>query len=317
MTIKRDAAAQFHAGLGYREFSREQWASFREEVEMSLSPEQMSALISPAQPMATEEVVDVLLPLSRLLHLHCASAQSFGQVQAAFIGEPEFKAPFIIGVSGSVAVGKSSFARVLAALLASWPDSPNVQLVTTDSFLFPLATLEQKKLLHRKGFPESYDKSLLLDFLSSVRNEGKPVDLPIYSHVRYDILQNETQRIEAPDIIVLEGLNVLQEDKYRGLSVLDFIDFSIYLDATTDDIRKWYLQRFVYLKNTAFQSSESYFNKYKHLSDEEALSVASDTWDRVNLKNLVENILPTRDSATLIINKSSDHSVDKVLLRAH
>lgn len=315
MTIKRDAAALLQASHAYREFSREQWAGFRDDVVMSLSPAQMDALISPAQPMATAEVTDVLLPLSRLLHLHCASEQTFSQVQAAFIGERQFKPPFIIGVSGSVAVGKSSFARVLAALLASWPDSPNVQLVTTDSFLFPLAKLQEKKLLHRKGFPESYDKSLLLDFLSSVRNEGQPVDLPIYSHVRYDILQNETQRIEAPDIIVLEGLNVLQEDKYQGLSVLDFIDFSIYLDAATDDIRKWYLQRFVYLKNTAFQSSESYFNQYKHLSDEEALSMASDTWDRVNLKNLVENILPTRDGASLIINKSADHSIDKVLLR--
>ncbi|WP_256585427.1 MULTISPECIES: type I pantothenate kinase [Pseudomonas] len=304
------------ANRGYWEFSREQWSSFRAKVAMSLSSSEMKALVSPTQPITPEEVMNILLPLSRLLNLHSSATQSFSQVQAAFLGVPLFKPPYVIGISGSVAVGKSSFARVLSALLSSWPGSPNVQLVTTDSFLFPLAMLEEKNLLHRKGFPESYDKSLFLDFLHSVCNEGKAVQIPIYSHVRYDILPNEMQRVQLPDIIVLEGLNVLQGDKCLGLNVLDFIDFPIYIDASTESIKKWYLERFVYLKNTAFQSAESYFNKFRDLSDHEALSMASDTWDRVNLKNLVENILPTRDRASLIINKSSDHSIDRLLLRA-
>ncbi|MBK5377354.1 type I pantothenate kinase [Pseudomonas sp. TH43] len=316
MTTKQDAAGHSPAHREYREFTREQWSALREEAAQSLSATQMNALISPTQPITREEVEKILLPLSRLLNLYAESAQSAGLVQSEFLGEPARKPPYVIGISGSVAVGKSSFARVLSALLASWPGSPNVQLVTTDSFLFPLATLEQNNILHRKGFPESYDRARLLDFLHTVRNEGAPVQIPVYSHVRYDILVDETQTVQAPDIIVLEGLNVLQEDKLDSLNVLDFVDFSIYVDAAPEDIKRWYLERFVYLKNTAFQSGESYFNKYKSLSDDEALAMASATWDRVNLKNLVENILPTRDRASLILNKSADHSIDKILLRA-
>ncbi|MBK5531836.1 type I pantothenate kinase [Pseudomonas sp. TH08] len=316
MTTKQDAAGHSPAHREYREFTREQWSALREEAAQSLSATQMNALISPTQPITREEVEIILLPLSRLLNLYAESAQSAGLVQSEFLGEPARKPPYVIGISGSVAVGKSSFARVLSALLASWPGSPNVQLVTTDSFLFPLATLEQNNILHRKGFPESYDRARLLDFLHTVRNEGAPVQIPVYSHVRYDILVDETQTVQAPDIIVLEGLNVLQEDKLDSLNVLDFVDFSIYVDAAPEDIKRWYLERFVYLKNTAFQSGESYFNKYKSLSDDEALAMASATWDRVNLKNLVENILPTRDRASLILNKSADHSIDKILLRA-
>lgn len=316
MTTKQDAAGHSPAHREYREFTREQWSALREEAAQSLSATQMNALISPTQPITREEVETILLPLSRLLNLYAESAQSAGLVQSEFLGEPARKPPYVIGISGSVAVGKSSFARVLSALLASWPGSPNVQLVTTDSFLFPLATLEQNNILHRKGFPESYDRARLLDFLHTVRNEGAPVQIPVYSHVRYDILVDETQTVQAPDIIVLEGLNVLQEDKLDSLNVLDFVDFSIYVDAAPEDIKRWYLERFVYLKNTAFQSGESYFNKYKSLSDDEALAMASATWDRVNLKNLVENILPTRDRASLILNKSADHSIDKILLRA-
>jgi type I pantothenate kinase len=316
MTTQQDAAGHSPAHREYREFTREQWSALREEAAQSLSSAQMNALISPTQPISRDEVEEILLPLSRLLRLYAESAQSAAVVHSAFLGEPTRKPPYVIGISGSVAVGKSSFARVLSALLASLPGSPDVQLVTTDSFLFPLATLEQNNLLHRKGFPESYDRALLLDFLHAVRNEGKPVQIPVYSHVRYDILADETQTVQTPDIIVLEGLNVLQEDKHDSLNVRDFVDFSIYVDAADEDIKRWYLERFVYLKNTAFQSGESYFNKYKTLSDDEALAMASATWDRVNLKNLVENILPTRDRASLILNKSADHSIDKILLRA-
>ncbi|RAI70259.1 type I pantothenate kinase [Pseudomonas fluorescens] len=316
MATKQDARAHWRLNRGYREFGREQWSSFRDDAAMNLSPAEMNALISPTQPMTTEDVIKILLPLCRLLSLHRASARSASQVQAEFLGAPSWKVPYIIGISGSVAVGKSSFARVLSALLSSSPGSPVVQLVTTDSFLYPLATLEKENLLHRKGFPESYDKLLLLDFLLSVRNEAEDVQIPIYSHVRYDILPDEKQLIQSPDIIVLEGLNVLEEDKLQGLSVFDFIDFSIYIDASISAIKRWYLERFVYLKNTAFQSSESYFNKFKHLSDAEAVSMASNTWDRVNLINLLENILPTRDKASVVINKSADHSIDKILLRA-
>ncbi|WP_350598743.1 type I pantothenate kinase [Pseudomonas sp. 65/3-MNA-CIBAN-0223] len=316
MTTEQDAIVLSQANLGYREFSRERWSTFRAEVAMSLSSSEMEALISSTQPMTPEEVMNILLPLSRLLNLNFAATRTVSQVQADFLGVPLLRSPYIVGISGSVAVGKSSFARVLSALLSSWPGSPHVQLVTTDSFLFPLATLAEKNLLHRKGFPESYDKSLFLGFLHSVCNKGEAVQIPTYSHVRYDIVPNEMQRVQSPDIIVLEGLNVLQEDKCSGLNVLDFIDFSIYIDASPDDIKKWYLERFVYLKNTAFQSAESYFNKFKNLSDLEALSMASDTWDRVNLTNLVEHILPTRERASLIINKSSNHSIDRLLLRA-
>ena len=316
MTTEQDAIVLSQANLGYSEFSRERWSTFRAEVAMNLSSSEMEALISSAQPMTPEEVMNILLPLSRLLNLNFAATRTVSQAQADFLGLPLLRPPYIVGISGSVAVGKSSFARVLSALLSSWPGSPHVQLVTTDSFLFPLATLAEKNLLHRKGFPESYDKSLFLGFLHSVCNKGEAVPIPTYSHVRYDIVPNEMQRVQSPDIIVLEGLNVLQEGNCSGLNVLDFIDFSIYIDASPDDIKKWYLERFVYLKNTAFQSAESYFNKFKNLSDLEALSMASDTWDRVNLTNLVEHILPTRERDSLIINKSSDHSIDRLLLRA-
>ena len=316
MTTEQDAIVLSQANLGYWEFSRERWSTFRAEVAMNLSSSEMEALISSAQPMTPEEVMNILLPLSRLLNLNFAATRTVSQAQADFLGLPLLRPPYIVGISGSVAVGKSSFARVLSALLSSWPGSPHVQLVTTDSFLFPLATLAEKNLLHRKGFPESYDKSLFLGFLHSVCNKGEAVPIPTYSHVRYDIVPNEMQRVQSPDIIVLEGLNVLQEGNCSGLNVLDFIDFSIYIDASPDDIKKWYLERFVYLKNTAFQSAESYFNKFKNLSDLEALSMASDTWDRVNLTNLVEHILPTRERDSLIINKSSDHSIDRLLLRA-
>ncbi|WP_267924393.1 type I pantothenate kinase [Pseudomonas sp. Au-Pse12] len=295
--------------VGYLEFDRDHWAALRAGEPMSLAPSEMETLTSPTQPMAPEEVRQILLPLSRLLHLHAA------QVQSLKVPQTGFKAPYVIGVSGSVAVGKSSFARVLAALLAYWPGKPNVHLVTTDSFLYPLATLQEKNILHRKGFPESYDEPLFVDFLQAVCRRGEAARIPIYSHVRYDILADEAQSVEAPDIIILEGLNVLQGERGQGLNALDFIDFSIYVDAPQATIKTWYLERFVYLKNTAFQSADSYFNKYKGLSDTEALSVASDTWDRVNLKNLVENILPTRERANLIIHKSADHSIDRLLLR--
>ncbi|MGC5699377.1 type I pantothenate kinase [Pseudomonas sp. NFXW11] len=295
--------------VGFLEFDRDHWAALRAAEPMSLSASEMDSLTSPTQPMAADEVWQILLPLSRLLHLHAA------QVQACKGSPTGFKAPYVIGISGSVAVGKSSFARVLAALLAYWPGKPNVHLVTTDSFLFPLAALQEKNILHRKGFPESYDEPLFVEFLQAVCRDGQATRIPIYSHVRYDILADEMQSVEAPDIIVLEGLNVLQGEQGAGPNPLDFIDFSIYVDAAEATIKTWYLERFVYLKNTAFQSADSYFNKYKELSDSEALSVASDTWDRVNLKNLVENILPTRERANLILHKSADHSIDRLLLR--
>jgi type I pantothenate kinase len=316
MVTQQDAKVPPQVNRGYLEFDRDQWASFRDKDAMSLSSSEMESLISPFQSMAPEEVRDILLPLSHLLNLHAAAKDSFDLARTAVLGTPVFKPPYVIGISGSVAVGKSSFARLLSALLSHWPSAPKVQLVTTDSFLFPLSMLKERNCLHRKGFPESYDKSLFLDFLNSMCKEGKAVQIPVYSHVRYDILINEMQQVQLPDILILEGLNVLQGDEGFGLGCLEFIDFSIYIDAPTDFIKKWYLERFVYLKNTAFQSTDSYFNKFKKMSDLEALSMASDTWDQVNLKNLVEHILPTRDRASLIIHKSSDHSIDRLQLRA-
>lgn len=299
----------------YLEFSREKWSSFRAKGPMDISMSTIESLVSATQPVTVEEVMDILLPLSHLLSLRFAAKKSFPQVQADFLGIPELNPPYVIGISGSVAVGKSSFARILAAVLSRWPGRPKAHLVTTDAFLFPLAILKKRNLLRKKGFPESYNKELILNCLVSLCRENKAVHIPVYSHELYDIIPSKTQFIASPDVIILEGLNVLQRDSNSGLNVTDFIDFSIYIDAAAETIKKWYLDRFVCLKNTAFQSKNSYFNKFKSLSDEAALSIASDTWNEINLRNLIENILPTRDRASLIVNKIADHSIDKLMLR--
>ncbi|MGY2261102.1 type I pantothenate kinase [Pseudomonas sp. SDO55104_S430] len=315
MTTVQNGLVLSQGNCSYWEFSPEQWSCFSAKKISSGSSSLMKELLSSVQPATRKEVMNILIPLAHLLNARAAAARSVHQVKENFLGLPVLNAPYVIGVSGSVAVGKSTFARTLSSILEALCESQSVQLVTTDSFLFSLKELNNKNILHRKGFPESYDKKMLYEFLYSVCIERRAVNIPIYSHVLYDIVPEVVQQVQVPDILVLEGLNVLQNHDRASCDVLDFIDFSIYVDAPADTIRSWYIDRFVRLKNTAFQSSESYFNKFRDFSNDEAISMAADIWERVNLKNLVENILPTRDNASLIVQKKLDHSVERLFLR--
>jgi len=266
------------------------------------------------------EVEDIYLTLSRLLSLYVAAMQRLFRVQQGFLGTEDSKMPFIIGVAGSVAVGKSTTARVLQALLARWPNVPKVDLITTDGFLFPNAVLQREGLMERKGFPESYDLPALLRFLSDVKAGRRPVRAPIYSHLIYDVLPNRWVEIDRPDILIVEGLNVLQtgrppKDGSAIPYVSDFFDFSVYLDAGENLLLRWYVDRFLTLRVTAFRDPKSYFHRYSKLSDEEAVETATSIWTRINLVNLHENILPTRRRARLILRKGESHQVEEVALR--
>lgn len=258
--------------------------------------------------------------MSRLLNLYVAATQNLHSVTDTFLGNNAAKVPYIIGVAGSVAVGKSTGARILRALLARWPNHPKVDLITTDGFLFPNAVLEERGIMHRKGFPESYDQRRLVRFLDDVKSGVPSVGAPVYSHTVYDILTGELQMVEQPDIVIVEGLNVLQTSAIRGarpipLFVSDFFDFSIYVDAEVKDIESWYVERFLTLRDTIFRNSDSYFHRYAHLTTEEAIDTARDIWRQINQLNLVENILPTRERAHLILRKGEDHSVQEIWLR--
>jgi type I pantothenate kinase len=304
----------------YRVFSRADWAALRADTPMTLRPDEMARLQSLHDRLDMSEVEDIYLPLSRLLSLYVAAMQRLFRVQQGFLGTEDSKMPFIIGVAGSVAVGKSTTARVLQALLARWPNVPKVDLVTTDGFLFPNAVLEREGLMERKGFPESYDLPALLRFLSDVKAGRRPVRAPIYSHLIYDVLPNRWVEIDRPDILVVEGLNVLQTGRPpkdgSGIPyVSDFFDFSVYLDASEDLLLRWYVDRFLTLRSTAFSDRKSYFHRYSKLSDEEAVATATEIWTRINLVNLHENILPTRQRATLILRKGESHQVEEVALR--
>lgn len=265
-------------------------------------------------------MIEVYLPLSRLLNLYVAATQSLYRVTDTFLGKPTSKVPYVIGIAGSVAVGKSTTARILRALLAHWPDHPKVDLVTTDGFLYPNEILQQRGLMARKGFPESYDVGRLLRFVSDVKS-GKPeVAAPVYSHLAYDVLPDKAKLVHQPDVMILEGLNVLQTEdggqrEVPGTFVSDFFDFSIYVDAEDADLERWYVDRFLTLRDTVFQDENSYFNRYASLSTEEAKKVARSIWTEVNGPNLVHNIKPTRERARLILEKGSDHSVRSVKLR--
>ncbi|HEY7300631.1 MAG TPA: type I pantothenate kinase [Xanthobacteraceae bacterium] len=304
----------------YRAFSRAEWAALRADTPMTLQPDEMARLQSLHDRLDMSEVEEIYLPLSRLLSLYVAAMQRLFRVQQGFLGTEDSKMPFIIGVAGSVAVGKSTTARVLQALLARWPNVPKVDLVTTDGFLFPNAVLQREGLMERKGFPESYDLPALLRFLSDVKAGRRPVRAPVYSHLIYDVLPNRWIEIDRPDILIVEGLNVLQtgrppKDGSAIPYVSDFFDFSVYLDASEDMLLRWYVDRFLTLRNTAFCDPKSYFHRYSKLSDQEAVATATEIWTRINLVNLHENILPTRLRATLILRKGESHQVEEVALR--
>jgi type I pantothenate kinase len=306
----------------YRVFSRTEWATLREDTPMTLEPAEVSRLRSMHDRLDMSEVEEIYLPLSRLLSLYVAATQNLFRAQKRFLGTEDAKMPYIIGVGGSVAVGKSTTARVLQALLARWPNVPKVDLVTTDGFLYPNAVLDREGLMDRKGFPESYDVPALLRFLSDIKAGSRRVHAPIYSHLVYDVVPNVWIEIDRPDILIVEGLNVLQAgrapkdgDGKPMPFVSDFFDFSIYLDADEDVLLSWYVSRFLTLRGTAFADPKSYFHRYARSADAEAIATATSLWNRINLVNLRENILPTRLRADLILKKGESHQIEEVALR--
>jgi type I pantothenate kinase len=304
----------------YRVFSREQWSRLRDDAPMTLQAGEVAKLRSMHDRLDLKEVEEIYLPLSRLLSIYVDSTQRLYFAQRRFLGIEDRKMPYIIGVAGSVAVGKSTTARVLQALLARWSPRPKVDLVTTDGFLFPNAVLERQGLMQKKGFPESYDLPTLLAFLSDIKAGRRQVRAPVYSHLVYDIIPNEWIEIDRPDILIVEGVNVLQTGRLprdgKAVAVVsDFFDFSVYIDADEAVLRNWYVRRFLALRDTAFTDPRSYFHRYALLSDEEAAATALAIWERTNLANLEDNILPTRPRATLILKKGADHVVETVALR--
>ena len=282
---------------------------------MTLGAEELAELQGINDKIDLDEVAAIYLPLSRLLNLYVSTTQDLHKVSATFLGAIAPKVPYVIGVAGSVAVGKSTFARILQALLARWPDHPKVDLITTDGFLFPNAELEARGIMNRKGFPESYDTRELLRVLREIKSGAARVDAPVYSHVVYDIVEGQRVVVEQPDIVILEGLNVVQTAEGFSEFVSDYFDFSIYVDADEADIEQWYVDRFLALRESVFRDPDSFFRFYAELSDDEAVDTARSIWRTINGRNLAENIAPTRDRASLVVHKQSDHRVDRVQLR--
>jgi type I pantothenate kinase len=310
----------------YLDLDRKTWAGLRAATPLTLGEADLAELQGINERVSIDEVETIYLPLSRFLNLHVAATQTLHTSTDTFLGTLPHPTPYVIGIAGSVAVGKSTFARILRALLARWPAHPHVDLVTTDGFLLPNAVLETRGLLGRKGFPESYDQRRLVEFVASVKAAVGPVRAPVYSHQAYDIVPGEFQIVDRPDIVILEGLNVLQTGETRTdarsgrdgrprMFVSDFFDFSIYLDADEADIERWYVERFLTLRETVFRDPKSYFHRYASLDRDEAVQTARRIWAEINGTNLAENIEPTRERARLILEKGEDHSVRRVRLR--
>ncbi len=303
----------------YRSFDRDTWADLRASTPLTLSEDDVADLRGINDRLDLHEVEEVYLPVSRLLNLRVSASQALFRATNTFLGTPAVKVPYLLGVAGSVAVGKSTTARVLAALLKRWPDHPKVALITTDNFLHPNAVLAERGLMERKGFPESYDRAALIDVLSRLKSGDPSVSTPVYSHVSYDIQPDEHQVICDPDIVIVEGLNVLQAPMVeRGTPVVfvsDFFDSSLYVDAPEDLVEQWYVERFFKLRETVFQTSDSYFTTYAQLDEAEAEATARRIWRTINGANLAENILPTRERADVILEKGRAHRVERVRLR--
>ena len=302
----------------YRVFSSEEWAALRADTPLTLTADDVARLRATNDPILLDEVIAIYLPLSRLLSLYVAAAQGLFKATQRFLGaEVEGKMPYLIGVAGSVAVGKSTTARVMKALLSRWPNTPKVDLVTTDGFLHSNQVLEAKGIMNRKGFPESFDAPTLLRFLSDVKAGTRNVKAPVYSHLVYDIVPNEYVTVDRPDILIVEGLNVLLPNRVgRDIPfVSDFFDFSIYLDADQALLERWYVDRFMRLRETAFRDPRSYFRKYADLTDEQAIEIALNIWRTINLRNLVDHIRPTRPRASLILTKGPSHRIEQAALR--
>ena len=304
----------------YSTFTREEWARLRADTPMTLSERDVAQLSGVIEQISSNDVEEIYLPMSRLLNLYVRSAQELHAVTSHFLGNRDGRVPFVIGVAGSVAVGKSTTARALKALLARWPNHPRVDLITTDGFLLPNYELEARGLMGRKGFPESYDTNRLLNFLHDVKAGRARVEAPVYSHFFYDILPDQTAVIDRPDILIVEGLNVLQPARLpKGGEAIpfvsDFFDFSIYIDAEPKVIEAWYLERFLRLRQTAFRDPGAYFHRYAQLHEDAAREKALEIWRTINLKNLEENVLPTRLRARLILRKGLNHRIESVALR--
>ena len=304
----------------FAELNRDAWARLADTIEQPLNQDDVDRLRGIGDHLSLDEVAKVYLPLSRLLNIYVENAARLRASANEFLGERTRRTPFVIGVGGSVAVGKSTTARVLQEMLRRWPSTPRVELVTTDGFLYPNAELQRRGIMERKGFPEAYDRRRLLRFVAGVKSGMPEVAAPVYSHLKYDIIPDEKQAVRRPDVLILEGLNVLQparvhEDGTTGLSLSDFFDFSIYVDAKSKHIEQWYVDRFMRLRHGAFANPESYFHQYSSLTDAEAVARATDIWERINGPNLRENIRPTRSRARLVMSKGEGHAVSRVLLR--
>ncbi len=311
-----DAATVSQALSLYREIDRAEWARLAAGMAQPLSETEIVQIRGLGDRLDIAEVAQVYLPLSRLLSLYAKATKRLGAETSAFLGDADSTTPFVVAVAGSVAVGKSTIARLQRELMSRWPDTPRVELVTTDGFLYPNAELERRGIMARKGFPESYDRRALLSFLTEVKSGAPEVRAPFYSHMRYDIVPDAHTTVRRPDVVIVEGLNVLQPPPSpHDIAVSDLFDFSVYVDADPGHIAQWYVERFMALKTGAFSNPSSFFNVFSHLTDEEAVQTAMGYWNDINLPNLMENVLPTRHRASLVLQKAADHTVERVLLR--